>query len=71
MRKNAIKAHCVKAYANNDNFWVVCNNYRHMLEDALEILRVFDGMETGIGKAWLTMKNLEVHVLSHRNPPFT
>lgn len=42
-----------------------------MLEEVSKTLRVFDGVETEIGKVWLTMKNLEMHVLSLRNHPFT
>jgi hypothetical protein len=47
------------------NFWHQCQNYMHMVEDVLKALRVFDGQEAAMGKAWLTM-----NIFNLRNPPF-
>jgi hypothetical protein len=69
-RRSAMEARQIKTTVNDDNFWTSCDNYRHMSEEVLRALRVFDGVEPAMGKAWLTMKNLEKHVLSLRNPPF-
>jgi hypothetical protein len=41
-----------------------------MVEDVLKALRVFDGREAAMGKAWLTMNNLKKHIFNLRIPPF-
>jgi hypothetical protein len=41
-----------------------------MVEDVLKALRVFDGREPAMGRAWLTMNNLKKHIFNLRNPPF-
>jgi hypothetical protein len=41
-----------------------------MVEDVLKALRVFDGREPTMGRAWLTMNNLKKHIFILRNPPF-
>ena len=51
-------------------FWQRCVNYVHMTEDVLKSLRVFDGREPAMGRAWLVMHNLREHVYSLREPPF-
>lgn len=39
----------------DDNFWASCDNYHHMSKEVLKALRVFDGVELAMGKAWLMM----------------
>jgi len=51
-------------------FWQRCTNFVHMTADVLKALRVFDGQEPAMGRAWLTMHNLREHVFSLRNPPY-
>ena len=41
-----------------------------MLKEALKLLKVFDGNKPTMGKACLTMKNLEKHMLNLRNHLF-
>jgi hypothetical protein len=41
-----------------------------MVEDVLKPLRVFDGQEAAMGRAWLTMNNLKKHIFNLWNPPF-
>jgi hypothetical protein len=41
-----------------------------MVEDVLKALRVFDGREATMGRAWLTMNNLKKHIFNLRNSPF-
>jgi hypothetical protein len=41
-----------------------------MVEDVLKALRVFDGREPAMRRAWLTMNNLKKHIFNLRNPPF-
>jgi hypothetical protein len=41
-----------------------------MVEDVLKALRVFDGQEAAMGRAWLTMNNLKKHIFNLQNPPF-
>jgi hypothetical protein len=41
-----------------------------MVEDILKALRVFNGWEAAMGRAWLTMDNLKKHIFNLRNPPF-
>jgi hypothetical protein len=41
-----------------------------MVEDVLKALRVSDGREPAMGRAWLTMNNLKKHIFNLRNPPF-
>ena len=36
----------------------------------MKALRVFDGKEPAMGKAWLTMNNLRKHIFKLRYPPF-
>jgi hypothetical protein len=35
-----------------------------MVEDILKALRVFDGREAAMGRAWLTMNNLKKHIFN-------
>jgi hypothetical protein len=74
---NRHNGHCIHALASlvkatvlEQNFWHHCQNYKHMVEDVLKALRVFDGREAAMGKAWLTMNNLKKHLFNLRNPPF-
>jgi hypothetical protein len=41
-----------------------------MVEDVLKALRVFDGREAAMRRAWLTMNNLKKHIFNLRNSPF-
>jgi hypothetical protein len=41
-----------------------------MVEDVLKALRVFDGWEPTMERAWLTMNNLKKHIFNLWNPPF-
>jgi hypothetical protein len=41
-----------------------------MVEDVLKPLRVFDGQEAAMGRAWLTMNNLKKHIFNLWKPPF-
>ena len=52
-------------------FWQRCVNYVHMTEDVLRALRVFDGQEPAMGRAWLVINNLWAHVHSLRDQPFS
>jgi hypothetical protein len=73
-RQNGHHAHAlaslVRATILKGNFWHRCQNYVHMVEDVLKALRVFDGREPAMGRAWLTMNNLKKHIFNLRNPPF-
>jgi hypothetical protein len=73
-RQNGNRAHAlassVRATVLEGNFWHRCQNYVHMVEDVLKALRVFDGQEAAMGRAWLTMNNLKKHIFNLRNPPF-
>jgi hypothetical protein len=60
----------VRAIVLEGNFCHRCQNYVHMVEDVLNALRVFDGREAAMGRVWLTMKNLKIHIFNLRNPPF-
>ena len=42
----------------------------YMVEDVMKALRVFDGKELAMEKAWLTMNNLRKHIFRLRYPPF-
>jgi hypothetical protein len=35
-----------------------------MVEDVLKALRVFDGREAAMERAWLTMNNLKKHIFN-------
>ena len=52
-------------------FWQRCVNFVHITEDVLKALRVFDGRELAMGKAWLVMHNLREHMHSLREPHFS
>jgi hypothetical protein len=73
-RQNGYRAHVlavlVRATVLEGNFWHRCQNYVHMVEDVLKALRVFDGREAAMEKAWLTMNNLKKHIFNLRNLPF-
>jgi hypothetical protein len=73
-RQNGHHAHALASLVNATilevNFWHRCQNYVHMVEDVLRALRVFDGREAIMEKAWLTMNNLKKHIFNLRNPPF-
>jgi hypothetical protein len=58
----------VRAIILKENFWHHCQNYVHMVEDVLKALRVFDGFEPAMGRAWLTMNNLKKHIFNLQNP---
>jgi hypothetical protein len=73
-RQNGHHAHAlaslVRATILEGNFWHRCQNYVHMVEDVLKALRVFEGRDPAMGRAWLTMNNLKKHIFNLRNPPF-
>jgi hypothetical protein len=73
-RQNGNRTHAlaslVRATVLEGNFWHRCQNYVHMVEDILKALRVFDGREAAMGRAWLTMNNLKKHIFNLRNPLF-
>jgi hypothetical protein len=73
-RQNGNRAHSlaslVRATVLEGNFWHRCQNYVHMVEDVLKALRIFDGREPAMERAWLTMNNLKKHIFNLRNPPF-
>jgi hypothetical protein len=73
-RQNGHHAHAlaslVKATILEGNFWHQCQNYVYMVEDVVKALRIFDGQEPAMGRAWLTMNNLKKHIFNLRNPPF-
>lgn len=52
-------------------FWQRCANYLHLTEPVLKALRVFDGKEPAMGRAWLAMHNLRDHVYKLRLPPYS
>src|SRR5579875_1903662 len=56
---------------NDVAFWQRCENFVHITEDVLKALRVFDGSEPAMGRAWLVMHNLRRHVFSLREQPFS
>jgi hypothetical protein len=41
-----------------------------MFKDVLNALRVFDGRDLAMGRAWFMMNNLKKHIFNLRNPPF-
>jgi hypothetical protein len=41
-----------------------------MVEDILKALWIFDGWELAIGRAWLTMNNLNKYIFNLWNTPF-
>ena len=67
-RQNGVQAHAlatqVRSHVLDENFWRRCQNYTYMVEDVMKALRVFDGKESAMGKAWLTMNNLRKHIFS-------
>jgi hypothetical protein len=65
------KANTARRYVRSDGFWGTCVNFVHMVEPVLVALREFDGKHPCMGKAWLVMKNVEKHVFSLRDPPFS
>jgi hypothetical protein len=73
-RQNGHHAHAlaslVRATILEGNFWHRCQNYVHMVEDVLKTLRVFDGREAAMGRVWLTMNNLKIHIFNLQNPHF-
>lgn len=60
----------VKATIEDPNFWHRCVNYEQMLKDIIVGLRIFDGREPAMGRAWLAMNNMKKHVFSLRHNPF-
>jgi hypothetical protein len=60
----------VRAIVLEGNFWHRCQNYIRSIEDVLKALRVFDGWEAAMGRAWFTMNNLNKHIFNLRNPTF-
>jgi hypothetical protein len=73
-RQNGHHAHAlaslVRATILEGNFWHRCQNYVRMVEDVLKALRVFNGREAAMGRAWPTMNNLKKHIFNLWNPPF-
>ena len=73
-RQNGVQVHAlatqVRSHVLDENFWRRCQNYTYMVEDIMKALRVFDGKEPAMGKAWLTMNNLRKHIFRLRYPPF-
>ena len=65
-RQNGVQAHAlatqVRSHVLDENFWRQCRNYTYMVEDVMKALRVFDGKEPAMGKAWLTTNNLRKHI---------
>ena len=74
-RQNGVQAHAlaiqVRSHLLDENFWQRCQNYTYMVEDVMKALRVFDGKEPAMGKAWLTMNNLRKHIFRLWYPPFS
>ena len=74
-RQNGVQAHTlaiqVRSHVLDENFWRRCQNYTYMVEDVMKALRVFDGKEPAMGKAWLTMNNLRKHIFRLRYAPFS
>ena len=74
-RQNGVQAHAlatqVRSHVLDENFWRRCQNYTYMVEDVMKALRVFDGKEPAMGKAWLTMNNLRKHIFRLRYAPFS
>lgn len=60
----------VRRSIRQDGFWDSCENFLFMVTPVLEVLRVFDGKQPSMGKAWLVMHNLQSHVQKFPNPPF-
>jgi len=60
----------MKATIKDLSFWQCRRNYMHIVEDILKVLQVFDGRKLAMGKTWLTMHNLRMHVYSLREAPF-
>ena len=73
-RQNGVQAHAlatqVRSHVLDENFWRRCQNYTYMVEDVMKALRVFDGKEPAMGKAWLTMNNLRKHIFRLWYAPF-
>jgi hypothetical protein len=73
-RRNGHRAHAlttlVRAIVLERNFWHCCQNYMYMVEDILKVLRVFDGHDPTMKRAWLTMSNSKKHTFNLRNLPF-
>jgi hypothetical protein len=65
-----VLAALVRATVLKENFWYRCQNYVHMVEDILKALWIFDGWELAIGRAWLTMNNLNKYIFNLWNTPF-
>ena len=65
-RQNGNHAHAlvgvVRETVLDGDFWHRCQNYVHMIEEVIKALRVFDGRERAMGKAWLTMNNLKKRI---------
>ena len=72
---NGVQAHALatqmRSHILDENFWRRCRNYTYMVEDVMKALRVFDGKELAVGKAWLTMNNLRKHIFRLPYPPFS
>ena len=60
----------VRATVEDPIFWHQCVNYEQMLKDIIIGLRLFDGREPAMGRAWLAMNNMKKHVFSLRDNPF-
>ena len=73
-RQNGVQAHAlamqVRSHVLEENFCRRCRNYMYMVEDVMKAIRVFDGKESAMEKAWLTMNNLRKHIFRLRYPPF-
>jgi hypothetical protein len=60
----------VRRSIRSDGFWNSCENFLFMVTPVLEVLRVFDGKQPAMGKAWLVMHELQKHVQKFADPPF-
>ena len=74
-RQNDVQTHAlatrVKSHILDENLWRRCQNYAYIVEDIMKALQVFDGKESAMEKAWLTMNNLRKHIFRLWNPPFS
>jgi hypothetical protein len=57
--KSFTKAKYVQMSIRKDKFWDTCVNFVDMVEPILVTLKIFNGKQYIMGKAWLVMKTLE------------
>ena len=74
-RQNGVQTHTLatqmRSHVLNENFWGRCKIIRTWWRDVMKALRIFDGKETAMGKAWLTMNNFRKHIFRLRYAPFS